>query len=51
MSNRYRGTTLEGNAVEVEVDEERIVAVEEIAADGALPLIAPPLVDLQHNKN
>ena len=49
MSNRYRGTTLEGNAVEVEVYEERIVAVEEIAADGALPLIAPPLVDLQHN--
>jgi N-acetylglucosamine-6-phosphate deacetylase len=49
MSTRYRGTTLEGNSIEVEVDGERIVAVQKIATDEALPLIAPPLVDLQHN--
>ena len=49
MSTRYRGTNLEGNSIEVEVDGERIVAVQKIATDEALPLIAPPLVDLQHN--
>ena len=49
MSTRYRGTTLEGNSIEVEVDGEKIVAVQKIATDEALPLIAPPLVDLQHN--
>ena len=49
MSNRYRGTTLEGNAIEVEVAGEKIVAVQQIDADDTLPLIAPPLVDLQHN--
>jgi len=49
MSTRYRGTTLEGNSIEVEVDGERVVAVQKIATDEALPLIAPPLVDLQHN--
>ncbi len=49
MSTRYRGSTLEGNSIEVEVDGERIVAVQKIATDEALPLIAPPLVDLQHN--
>ena len=49
MSTRYRGSTLEGDSIEVEVDAERIVAVQKIATDEALPLIAPPLVDLQHN--
>ena len=49
MANTYRGTTLEGQAVEVEVAGQQIVAVREISATATLPLIAPPLVDLQHN--
>ena len=49
MSNSYRGITLEGHAVAVEVEGERIVAVREIEGGGDLPLLAPLLVDLQHN--
>ena len=48
MSNTYRGVTLEGRAVEVEVERDKIVAVGDIAT-GDLPLLAPLLVDLQHN--
>ena len=49
MSNSYRGITLEGGAVAVEVEGDRIVAVREIEGRGDLPLLAPLLVDLQHN--
>lgn len=48
MSPMYRGRTLEGRWVEVAVEDTRIAAVTEISpAD--VPLIAPPLVDLQQN--
>jgi len=49
MVNTYRGTTLAGQAVEVEVAGQQIAALREISATATLPLIAPPLVDLQHN--
>lgn len=45
----YRGTDLEGKAVEVSVDGGKITSVKHIPVDENLPLIAPPLVDLQHN--
>ena len=50
MGNRYCGVTLEGRAVEVEVAGERMVGIRELELEAEdLPLLAPPLVDLQHN--
>ena len=48
MSKTYQGRTLEGRAVEVAVAGRTIAAVRDIPP-GDLPLIGPPLVDLQHN--
>jgi N-acetylglucosamine-6-phosphate deacetylase len=45
----YRGRTLTGQAVTVTVIGERIESVERAAGGDELPLIAPPLVDLQQN--
>ncbi|MGH7959679.1 MAG: hypothetical protein ACREH8_22075 [Opitutaceae bacterium] len=45
----YRGYTLEGEAIEVATDGAVIRRVRPIPAGGRLPLIAPPLVDLQQN--
>ena len=53
--NSYRGVTLDGTSVEVMVEGEQIARVTPIGAadhDGVaedLPLIGPPLVDLQAN--
>lgn len=44
----YRGRDLDGHAVSVTVNGQVIESVEEIEAED-LPLIAPPLVDLQQN--
>ncbi len=46
---QYRGQTLAGEAIEVEVEGEKISAIRHITTQDDLPLIAPPLVDLQHN--
>ena len=48
MAN-YRGTTLAGEAVEVSVEGGKIAATRPITPAADLPLIAPPLVDLQQN--
>jgi N-acetylglucosamine-6-phosphate deacetylase len=45
----YRGVTIAGEPVEVSVDGTKIVSVQPIPAAANLPLIAPPLVDLQQN--
>ena len=41
MSNSYRGITLEGGDVAVEVEGERIVAVREMEGGGELRSLAP----------
>jgi N-acetylglucosamine-6-phosphate deacetylase len=46
---QYRGQTLEGEALEIDVVGEKISAIRPITTRDNLPLIAPPLVDLQHN--
>src|SRR5665213_172187 len=49
MTKSYRGRTLDGNPVEVTVDGGVIHSVLPIQPIASLPLIAPPLVDLQQN--
>lgn len=49
MSAIYSGCLLDGSTVAVTVSSNRIQAVEPISPQTDLPLIAPPLVDLQHN--
>ncbi len=45
----YRGRLLQGTAVEVSVAQGVIQSVTPVSEDAVLPLLAPPLVDLQHN--
>src|SRR5947209_15095246 len=45
---RYQGRTLDGQSTELTTDGDRIVSITPAQLDNP-PLIAPPLVDLQHN--
>lgn len=49
MPSPYRGKTLAGEAVAIRVEDEVISEVTPIADAADLPLIGPPLVDLQQN--
>ncbi|MDB6165356.1 MAG: N-acetylglucosamine-6-phosphate deacetylase [Lacunisphaera sp.] len=49
MTRSYQGRTLAGDAVEVTVEGAVIASVLPIRSARVLPLIAPPLVDLQQN--
>jgi N-acetylglucosamine-6-phosphate deacetylase len=45
----YKGITLDGQAIQVFVDKDKISGVKKIEPEAELPYILPPLVDLQHN--
>jgi N-acetylglucosamine-6-phosphate deacetylase len=45
----YKGITLDGQAVRVFVERDKIAEVKNIKPEAELPYILPPLVDLQHN--
>lgn len=49
MAKTYHGKTLTGQSVSVTVTGEKISSVKRAAAQDNLPLIGPPLVDLQQN--
>jgi N-acetylglucosamine-6-phosphate deacetylase len=49
MVKTYQGRTMAGHCVEVTVENERIRSVRTLNDDASLPLIGPPLVDLQQN--
>jgi N-acetylglucosamine-6-phosphate deacetylase len=49
MVHTYQGRTLEGVSVEVTVEGSIIRSVRPLQSESPLPLIAPPLVDLQQN--
>ena len=49
MSEKYRGINLDGNAIELTVDNGFIVEVSPTAEISGLPYLLPVLVDVQHN--
>ncbi len=49
MSSCYKGITLDGKAVAIEVAGDKISSVEDIEKTPQLPRLFPVLVDLQHN--